>query len=74
MKKTAAELQKITKENERPLESILKQCEENAKQSFNNCLFMGYLSTERISELGQLGYMVRRKEGPMGESMNVISW
>ena len=70
----AQDLFKITRENERPLKEVLETLASIAKQGGCQMTFYNYMSTERISELGNLGFKVRKVPGPLGESIYIVSW
>lgn len=70
----SSEMLKITVENQVSIENILKACEERAKQGWCESIFFGYLSTERISKLANLGYRIEKTFSPIQETIYRISW
>lgn len=70
----SSEMLKITVENQVSIENILKACEERSKQGWCESIFFGYLSTERISELANLGYRIEKTVSPIQETIYRISW
>lgn len=59
----ADELLKISIENSRPIEELVKNFENGAKAGYTHYIHHGYLSTETVSKLGNMGFRVRR--GPI---------
>jgi hypothetical protein len=70
----ATEMLKITVENQVSIENIVKNCEERAKQGWSELTIFSYLSTERISDLANLGYRIEKNYSQMQETTYRISW
>jgi len=70
----ADELLRISIENQSTIEEIIKICEMVAKDGQTFTVNFKYISTETISQLGGMGFRVRKTTGQVGEPVFVISW
>lgn len=70
---TAQQAAQLAKENEQPIDQILKTIEEQAKYG-SRCIIQAYLPDGVLIELVELGYALSKFTDPFGVEQTRIRW